>query len=116
MANMYDISKKITNKLPAIRLSDELIITVNNRKSNVLAVQAMLKEIENNEKDGKETDEMGAMDNVLKILIGEKSAEAVNKLDLPLPEYKEFYNAVMAASSGQTMEEYEAAQEKRFQQ
>lgn len=41
---MIDISKKITNELPVIKISENLIVSVNNRKSNVLTVQAMIAE------------------------------------------------------------------------
>lgn len=47
---MIDISKKITNELPVIKISENLIVSVNNRKSNVLTVQAMIAESENAEK------------------------------------------------------------------
>ena len=50
---MIDISKKITNELPVIKISENLIVSVNNRKSNVLTVQAMIAESENAEKSGK---------------------------------------------------------------
>lgn len=50
---MIDISKKITNELPVIKISENLIVSVNNRKSNVLTVQAMIAESENAEKAAK---------------------------------------------------------------
>ena len=46
---MIDISKKITNELPVIKISENLIVSVNNRKSNVLTVQAMIAESEKRE-------------------------------------------------------------------
>ena len=34
MAKIYDISARITNELPTMKISDDLIVTVNNRKKN----------------------------------------------------------------------------------
>lgn len=111
---MIDISAKITNELPVVKISDDLIITVNNRKSNMLTVQAMIAESENAEKSGKNTDDFKFMDAALRTLTNAKTVDEINKLDLPLPEYKIIFNAVMAACSGQTLEEFEETQ-KRFQ-
>ena len=111
---MIDISAKITNKLPAVKISDDLIITVNNRKSNMLAVRAMVTESQKVEENGGEADELKLMDSVLRTLTNAKTVDEINKLDLPLPEYKLVFNAVNAACSGQTIEEFEAEQ-KRFQ-
>ena len=69
---MIDISKKITNELPVIKISENLIVSVNNRKSNVLTVQAMIAESENAEKSGKKADEFKFMDTVLRTLTNSK--------------------------------------------
>lgn len=46
MAKFYDISAKITNELPTLKITDELVVTVNNRKNTILNVQAMVAETE----------------------------------------------------------------------
>lgn len=111
---MIDISSKITNKLPAVKISDDLIITVNNRKSNMLAVRAMVTESQKVEENGGEADELKLMDSVLRTLTNAKTVDEINKLDLPLPEYKMIFNAVQAACNNMTIEEFEEEQ-KRFQ-
>ena len=111
---MIDISAKITNKLPAVKISDDLIITVNNRKSNMLAVRAMVTESQKVEENGGEADELKLMDSVLRTLTNAKTVDEINKLDLPLPEYKMIFNAVQAACNNMTIEEFEEEQ-KRFQ-
>ena len=35
---VIDISMKITNQLPMIRITDDLVVTVNNRKNTILKV------------------------------------------------------------------------------
>ena len=72
---MIDISKKITNELPVIKISENLIVSVNNRKSNVLTVQAMIAESENAEKSGKKADEFKFMDTVLRTLTNSKTVD-----------------------------------------
>ena len=95
MAQIYDISMKITNELPKLVITQDLIVTVNNRKSTILNIQAMVQEAEK-----KGTDEIVFMDKALGMLIGEKNAEEINKMDLPLPEYKEVYQTIMSVATG----------------
>ena len=112
MSNIIDISGKITNQLPVVKISDEIIVTVNNRKSTILNMQLMIKEAENkSKKNGGEYDEIAFMDKCLTMLIGQKLSDAINALDLPLPEYKLVYQWIMAAATGQSQGEVAA----RFQ-
>jgi len=116
MANIIDISSKITNELPIVKISDEILATVNNRKSVILTMQLLVNEQQRKAKESEEGyDEFVFMEKILTMLVSPTVVKAINKLDLPLPEYKLVYNAVMAAATGQTLEDMEAA-EKRFQQ
>lgn len=54
MAKFYDISAKITNELPTLKITDELVVTVNNRKNTILNVQAMVAETEKRQKKTQE--------------------------------------------------------------
>lgn len=98
---VIDISMKITNQLPAIRITEDLIVTVNNRKSNILNIQAMAKEAENKE----DVDETAFMNKGLEMLIGKGDSDKIESLDLPLPEYKEMYNTIMQVAMGTYGEE-----------
>lgn len=95
MAKIYDISMKITNELPAMKITDEILVTVNNRHSTILNIQAMIMEAEK-----KESNETEIMDKALNLLIGEKKTEEINALDLPINEFKEVYAAVMKVAQG----------------
>ena len=46
MGKIYDISMKITNELPTLKITDDLIVTINNKAKTVLNVQAMIQENE----------------------------------------------------------------------
>lgn len=101
MSNIIDISSKITNQLPIVKITDDIVATVNNRKSVILNMQLMIKEQEkkSKESDG-EYDEMAFMDKVLDMLTSPKIVKAINELDLPLPEYKIVYETIMNAATG----------------
>lgn len=105
MAKNYDISMKITNELPTLKITDEIIVTVNNRKNTVLNVQAMVAEAERKAKntEGEEQnpeDEFAMMQKALEMLIGVKNAQAIDEMDLPVNEYSEVFRAVMMVAQG----------------
>ncbi|MDE7309579.1 MAG: hypothetical protein K2N61_13150 [Lachnospiraceae bacterium] len=103
--NMFDISQKITNKLPTLKITEDIICTVNNRKSNVLNVQAMVRQMEKKNEEDEEEDKFAVMQKSLEMLIGAKDAKRIEEMDLPITEYTDIFQAVMAASQGKTLEE-----------
>lgn len=101
---VIDISMKITNQLPMIRITEDLVVTVNNRKNNILCVQAMASEAEKKvNEDG--DNGIGFMVKALEMLIGKEAADKIEDMDLPLPEYKEMYNTIMSVATGTYGEE-----------
>lgn len=112
MAQIIDIRNRITNELPMVRVTEELVITVNNRKNTILNMQAMISEEQRKASENEDTfNEMKLMRKTVEMLVGQKAADEVEALDLPFPEYKIVYQAIMAAATGNTMEDVE----KRFQ-
>lgn len=112
MAQIIDITSRITNELPMVRVTNDLVVTVNNRKNTIMSIQAMISETQKKAEKNKEGfDELKMMRMTMDMLIGKKSADEVEALDLPFPEYKLVYQAVMAAATGNSMEDAE----KRFQ-
>lgn len=97
MAQIIDISKKITNELPVVKITEELVVTVNNRKSVVLNIQALIEEME---RKGKKED-AAFMAKVLEMLIGKKHADEVEKMDLPLNEYTLLFETIMDVATGE---------------
>jgi hypothetical protein len=101
---VIDISMKITNQLPMIRITEDLVVTVNNRKNNILCVQAMASEAEKKvNEDGDNS--IGFMVKALEMLVGKEAADKIEDMDLPLPEYKEMYNTIMSVATGTYGEE-----------
>lgn len=99
---IIDISMKITNQLPMLRVTDDIIVTINNRKSTILNIQAMAKEVEKKKDD---VEDMAFMTKGLEMLIGKDATDKIEALDLPIPEYKEMYNAIMSIAVGTYGEE-----------
>lgn len=98
MSNVIDISSKITNVLPVVKISEDIVVTVNNKKSNILNIKAKTEEMQR--KGEGEYDEMKFMSELLAMLIGQKNADAIEEMDLPLPEYKELYESIMNVATG----------------
>ena len=101
MAKIINIADRITNQLPVVQVSDDIVMTVNNRKSTILSIQLLIKEQEKKAKENNdEYDEMAFMSRCLGMLVGEKNVKAIDDMDLPLPEYKIVYETVMAVATG----------------
>lgn len=96
MAQIIDISKKITNELPMVKVTEELVVTVNNRKSAVLNIQAMIEEMQ---REGKEED-IAFMTKGMEMLIGKKHTDEIEKMDLPLTEYTMIFETIMNVATG----------------
>ena len=90
---VIDISMKITNQLPMIRITEDITVTVN--------IQAMAQEAENKENK----DDMAFMIKGLEMLVGKDASDKIEALDLPIPEYKEMYNTIMQVAMGTYGEE-----------
>ena len=70
---VIDISMKITNQLPMIRITEDITVTVNNRKSTILNIQAMAQEAENKENK----DDMAFMIKGLEMLVGKDASDKI---------------------------------------
>lgn len=103
MGKIIDISSKITNELPKVIITDDLQVTVDNRKQTVLNIQAMSIEMEKKQKEeGEAYNEIKFIDKAMEMLVGKSKAEAIEAMNLPLPEYKLVYNTIMGVVTGET--------------
>lgn len=100
MSKVYDISAKITNSKPTIKITDDIIVEVNNRKSAILSIQAMFIEAEK-----KKTKASEIIEKALVILLGKDIAEKIEQLDLPFAEYMEVYHSIVALAQGEDITE-----------
>ncbi len=97
MAKIYDISAKLTNELPVLKITDDIIVTINNRKSTILNIQAMMQE---SERQAEPDSEIKQMNKILQMIVGAEKADMIERLDLPVNEYKTVYEAVMKIAQG----------------
>lgn len=104
MSKVYDISAKITNSKPTVKITDDIIVEVNNRKSTILSIQAMYRE-----EAKKKASDNEIVEKALVILLGKDTAEKIEQLDLPFNEYMNVYHSVVALAQGNDPEEQETA-------
>lgn len=98
MAKHIDISAKITMEKPTVAFAGKTY-EVNNGKNTMLLLQQYM---------NGEHDNLEAVDHTIKLLLGEKAAGEIDKLDLPMDALRTVYIAIMAAASGEDYEEAEA--------
>ena len=101
MAKVYDLTAKIDNERPIIKIGEKEF-KVNDNHKTVILVQAELQK----------KSETEAFDFVFEKLLGEEAAKEIEKMDLSFSNVKTLFLAVMAAASGEELETIEA----RFQQ
>lgn len=103
MSKVIDITSKLTNDRPTIKLSEDMEFEVDNRKNTVLKVEKML--------SGEDVNSIAVIDQVLAEFIGKDAVEKIDKLDLSFGAYKTIFTGVMAGAMG---EDFEVVKE-RFQ-
>lgn len=104
MSKVIDISAKLTNERPKLKLAEDKVYEIDDRKNTILKLDQKMQNA--NIEDVKFIDEMIA------ILLGEKAAKEIDGMNLSISNYQSIMIAIMAAITG---EEYEVA-EKRFRQ
>lgn len=102
MAKVYDISKKITNERPTLKLGEGKVYEIDDSKNTMLLLGQKLK--------SDDTEDIEVLDDIVKTALGEKAAKEIDAMKLGVTSYQCIAIAIMAAAAG---EEYEAA-EARF--
>ena len=102
MATVIDLSAKLTNERPILRIAEGMEYVIDDRKNTVLKISKTLQE---NNKDDSQN-----MDEAIKLALGAKAFKDIEALNLPFMAYRKIITAIMAAV---TEEDYEAA-EARF--
>ncbi|WHX50556.1 hypothetical protein QNH46_07890 [Paenibacillus woosongensis] len=100
MSRTIDITSKLTNERPKLKLGDKTY-EIDNRKNTVLAIQAKMDE-------GSEG--VGYFDEVLEMALGKKAVKEINDSDISFADYQIIFIATMA---GALDDDYEAV-EARF--
>jgi hypothetical protein len=103
MAKTIDISAKLTNERPRLKLAEGVEFEIDNRKNTVLILDQRLKEMD--------FSDLKQVDEALELLLGEESVQKINEMNISFADYQTIF---MAALAGATGEEYETV-EARFQ-
>lgn len=93
-----DISKKLFNDKPIIKVAEGKEYKVNNSKNAMLLIDQEMKNNKN---------EIEAMDKVVKMTLGQKAFEEIEEMELSFANYKVIFIAIMAGVSGESFESVE---------
>lgn len=99
MGKMYDISAKLTNKKPTIKIAEGKIYEVDNRKNTVLKINQMMQDTD--------MDDIDFLDDAIKLFLGEEAVKELDKMDLSIANYQTIFMAIMAAIQEVELEEAE---------
>ena len=96
--SMIDISKKLSNDKPVIKISEGKEYKINNSKNTMLLIN---QEMQNNK------NELAAMDKVVKLALGQNASQEIESMELSFADYKVLFIGIMAGVSDQSYEEVE---------
>lgn len=102
MGKTIDISSKLTNARPTLKLSEDKVYEIDNSKNTVLIMNQKMEESDLNDPK--------AIDEILELLLGKQAVKDINKLNPPMPDLIVIFLGVMAGALG---EEYDVV-ERRF--
>ena len=102
MAKIIDISGKLTNERPQLKLAEGKVYDIDNRKNTILLVNQKVQTVNVND--------LTALDEIMRLTLGDEAAKEIDEMNLPFTAYQSIFIAIMAAVSG---EEYESM-ESRF--
>ncbi len=102
MSKIIDISAKLTNERPQLKLAEDKIYDIDDRKNTIILLNQKMQNADLND--------LNVMDAMIATVLGEKAAKEINDMNLPIVAYQSILIAIMAAVTG---EDYEIA-EARF--
>lgn len=97
MAKTIDITSRLTNERPSLKLGEGKEYQIDNRKNTVLAIQTKM-----DEGDGSN------MDEVLEMMLGTEAVKEINESDISFADYQVIFIAALAGAMGEDYEAVEA--------
>jgi len=101
MSKIIDISAKLTNERPQLKLAEGKVYEIDDRKNTILLL--------NQKMQGSDLNDLNAIDEMIEVVLGKEAAKEIDEMNLPIVAYQSIMIAIMAAVTG---EEYEAAEER----
>lgn len=100
MSKVIDISAKLTNEKPKLKLSEDKVYEIDNRKNTILVMYQKMQEGNIND--------LELLDEVIGLLLGEKAAKEIDEMNLSIKDYQTIVIAIMAAIQEIEYEQAEA--------
>jgi len=102
MVKMIDISAKLTSERPKLKLAEDKVYEIDDRKNTILKLNQKMK--------GGSIEDLAFIDEMIEMTLGKEAAKEINEMDLSMSAYQNIMIAITAAVMG---EDYETA-EARF--
>lgn len=100
MGKMIDISAKLTNERPKLKLAEDKVYEIDDRKNTILKLDQKMK--------SGDIEDLAFIDEVIKMTLGEEAAKEISEMDLSMSAYQNIMIEIMAAIMGESFEEAEA--------
>lgn len=98
MGRVYDITSKLTNERPKIKIYDKEY-EINDSKNTAIAIRQLALNTT--------LDDLSRMDKITELALGKEALEYVNSLDLSVTCYSNVINAISAGISDLDLEDVE---------
>lgn len=100
MGKQIDISSRLTNERPTLKLAEDKVFPIDNRKNTVLVLNQRIEESDLND--------LNAVDGILELVLGKEAVDEINGMDLAFSDYQTIFIACMAGALGEDFEAVEA--------
>lgn len=97
MSKIIDISSKLTNEKPKIKIAEDKVYEIDDRKNTVLSLNQKMSGVNESE----------AVDIIISTLLGNTAAKEIEAMNLSISAYEHISIALMAAVSNEEYEETE---------
>lgn len=100
MAKTIDISAKLTSERPKLKLAEDKIYEIDDRKNTILKLTQKMKSAD--------IEDIAFIDEIIEMTLGKKVAKEIDKLELSMIDHQNIMIAIMAAVTGESFEVTEA--------
>lgn len=100
MNKTIDITKYLTNERPTIKLAEDKVYEVDDRKNTVLLL--------NKKMESADLNDLEFIDEIFELLLGKEARKEIDEMDLSFSAYQTILVAAMAAVLGEDFEVAEA--------
>lgn len=100
MGKIIDISAKLTNERPKLKLAEDKIYDIDDRKNTIILLNQKMQNADLND--------LNVIDEMIEIVLGKDVAKEINDMNLPIVAYQSILIAIMAAVTGEGYETAEA--------